>query len=74
MLSQAMQTFEEARHNVEREAVALADTFRLSEGLPKELRSKLQNSCLDYAAAVVNDEWDDMQERGTCDKAWESNR
>lgn len=70
LVVQAMQTFEEARQNVESEAVALADTFRLSAGLPPKVKSALQNGCLDYAAAVVNDEWDDMQELETCDRAW----
>lgn len=72
LVVQAMQTFEEARQNVESEAVALADTFRLSVGLPDKLKSSLQNGCLDYAAAVVNNEWDDMEESETCDKAWEA--
>ena len=72
LVVQAMETFQEARQNVESEAVALADTFRLAQALPKEMRDRLQNNCLDYAAAVVNDEWDDMQEFETCDKAWEA--
>ncbi|MCA9817038.1 MAG: DUF4239 domain-containing protein [Cyanobacteria bacterium HKST-UBA01] len=72
LVVQSMETFQKARLNVESEAVALADTFRLSTALPPKLRDSLQDSCLDYAKAVVEEEWDDMQREETCDRAWES--
>ncbi len=72
LVVQSMETFQKARLNVESEAVALADTFRLSTALPVKLRDSLQASCLEYANAVVKEEWDDMQREETCDRAWEA--
>lgn len=72
LVVQSMETFQKARLNVESEAVALADTFRLSTALPAKQRDALQASCLEYANAVVKEEWDDMQREETCDRAWEA--
>lgn len=67
----AMDRFQESRINVEKEAIAVADTFRLASVLPPELRHSLQANCLQYVKAVLNDEWNTMENPESCKPAWE---
>ncbi|MBZ0187518.1 MAG: DUF4239 domain-containing protein, partial [Candidatus Obscuribacterales bacterium] len=71
LVVQSMDRFEEARLNVEKEAVAVADTFRLASALPAPLRDSLQDNCLKYVTAVVEEEWESMEREDSCDTAWE---
>ncbi|NOJ27499.1 MAG: hypothetical protein DA330_05765 [Nitrososphaera sp.] len=68
----AMDRFQESRINVEKEAVAVADTFRLATALPDQLRHSLQANCLQYVKAVLDDEWDSMENPESCRPAWEA--
>ena len=43
--------------NVELEASALRNVFRLAEGLPAPARAQLEEEARTYAAAVVEDDW-----------------
>lgn len=53
----AMQTFEEARLTVDREANALANVYLLAEPFPAEKSGRVRELCRAYAAAVVYREW-----------------
>jgi Protein of unknown function (DUF4239) len=52
--------FEEARHNADREANAVADLYRLAAWFPDTEKGPIQQSLIDYANSVVDDEWDAM--------------
>ncbi len=52
--------FGEAELNVDLEANALRNVFRLAEGLPSEQRSRLEMQARAYADAVVNRDWPTM--------------
>jgi hypothetical protein len=49
--------FTETKLNVEREASALRNVFRLAEGLPAHQRTQLEEEARAYASAVVMDDW-----------------
>lgn len=53
-------TFTAVKLNVEVEAGALQNLYRLSDGLPAASRLQLQAQAHAYAAAVVNADWPDM--------------
>lgn len=52
--------FNEARGAVNREATALLDLFRMSNGLPDNTREVIQQGLRDYTDAVIADEWHAM--------------
>jgi hypothetical protein len=54
--------FEEASHNADGEANAVADLFRLAAWFPDADRVQVQQSLVDYANSVVDDEWDAMND------------
>jgi len=62
MLANSMQRFESARTNVEHEAGSIADVYRLSAGMPADLRDKTRKHCLLYTQSVIKDEWPAMQQ------------
>ncbi len=70
MVANAMARFEEARSNIQQEAGALGDIFRLADGLPDPISPKLRIECLQYAQVVVNEEWQLMEDDKLSDKAW----
>jgi hypothetical protein len=70
MLANSMQRFESARTNVEREAGSIADVFRLSAGMPANLRDKTRKHCLLYTQSVIKDEWPAMQQGKFSDSSW----
>jgi hypothetical protein len=49
--------FSAVKLNVELEASALRNVFRLAEGLPAPARAQLEEEARTYAAAVVEDDW-----------------
>jgi Protein of unknown function (DUF4239) len=46
--------------NIEVEASALQNLYRLSDGLPSEVRTRIQAQSLDYAQAAVEGDWPDL--------------
>jgi hypothetical protein len=55
-------TFETARLTTQHEADSLRDIFHLSLELPPATRNELRGECVNYADAMINDEWKTMQE------------
>jgi Protein of unknown function (DUF4239) len=53
-------TFVAVKLNVEMEASALQNLYRLSEGLPAAARAEVQTETRAYAAAAVNADWPEM--------------
>lgn len=60
MLYTVWTDFGAANLNVDLEASALRNVYRLAEGLPPEQRVKLQLQCRSYAAAVIASDWPQM--------------
>ena len=60
MLYAVWTTYGEADRNVDHEANAVADLYRLAEGFPEPQQSKLKNLARTYAEVVVNQEWPQM--------------
>jgi hypothetical protein len=70
MLANAMQRFEGARDNLQQEAAAIGDVFRLMDGFPAQTKDKGRKDCLAYMDAVIGDEWPQMQKGKLSDAAW----
>lgn len=70
LVAGAMQRFDEARINVQEEAGAVAEVFRCAEGFPAPVKTKLQQSCLEYVDIVISEEWPLMEEKKASEKAW----
>lgn len=60
----------ELRVLVDQEASGLANIYLCADGLPSETRLQVQKLCVDYADAVVNDEWHAMRHNGYSAKAF----
>lgn len=60
----AMQHVQDLRVLTEKEASGIANIYLLVQGFPEPDRSKIRGLCTDYASAVIEKEWKDMQ-RGT---------
>ena len=60
MLYTEWSTFSAATLNANLEASALRNIFRLSEGLPAQQRTQLEQQVRAYADAVVNEDWPQM--------------
>jgi len=60
MLYAVWTTYGEADLNVDQEANAVADLYRLAEEFPEPQQSQLKNLTRSYAEAVVNREWPEM--------------
>jgi hypothetical protein len=70
MLANAMQRFEAARINIEQEAGAVGDIFRIADGLPEKSSGPLRKGCLDYLNLVVDEEYTLMQKGKFSEHAW----
>ena len=70
MVANAMQRFEEARVNVQQEANAVMDLYRLAEGLPKTDCDNLRDHLRKYNESLIGDEWPKMSEKKTSDEAY----
>ncbi|MBA3857241.1 MAG: hypothetical protein C0507_10075 [Cyanobacteria bacterium PR.3.49] len=70
MVADSMQRFANARETVQQEASALANVFRLAEGLPQTNLDQLRDLCTEYAYEVVNDEWPMLALHKDSPKAW----
>src|ERR1700677_3633403 len=60
MLYTVWTTFGNANLNVDLEANALRNVYRLAEGLPPEQRGHLESEARNYADAVIDPDWPDM--------------
>lgn len=60
MLYTVWTDFVAANLNVDLEASALRDVYRIAEGLPEPQRVKLKLQCLAYAEAVIKTDWPEM--------------
>jgi hypothetical protein len=56
----AMNSFQSARLNVEREANCIHDMWHLAQGIPDPVKSDMRKLCLEYADTMVNYEWPSM--------------
>lgn len=72
MLANSMQRFEEARANIQTEAGAVGDIFRLAGGLPEPTRSKIRKDCMTYLDKVVDDDWPQMEKGKLSDRAFDA--
>lgn len=70
MVANAMTRFEEARLNVEREAGAISDIYRLSRGLPEKAGVIIRSDCSNYVNGVIDDEWKRMADRKMSYEVW----
>ena len=61
MLYTVWTTFGEANLNADLEANSLRNVYRLAEGLPAAQRTQLEAQCRAYAAAVVSNDWPEME-------------
>ena len=60
MLYTVWTSYREADLNVDHEASAVVDVYRLADGIPEPQRSQLKRLARAYADAVVNREWPEM--------------
>jgi len=60
MLYTVWTDFVAANLNVDLEASALRNVYRLAEGLPEPQRTQLQSQCLTYVQAVIDKDWPEM--------------
>ncbi len=72
MIANAMQRFEEARANVQDEAGAVGDVFRLADGLPRDRKIAMRKDCLSYLDAVIDEEFKLMHHGKMSERAWSS--
>jgi len=71
MVAAAMARYGDAQMHVEQEANNVASIFRLARGLSAEDRVRLRQLCRDYAAEVVDKEWDQMEQHININHGWE---
>jgi hypothetical protein len=74
MLYTVWTDFGAANLNVDLEASALRNIYRLAEGLPEEQRVKLQLQARSYADAVITQDWPEMANNQTPEESHEINQ
>jgi hypothetical protein len=60
LVAAALDHYQALEQSVDTEAANLAQVFRISEGLPKDVRERIQKLCEDYSNEVVHEEWPAM--------------
>ncbi len=70
LVANAMTRYDQARVNIEQEAGAVGDIFRLSTGLPKEQRDKIETDCLNYCNVVIQEGWKELAKHEMNEHAW----
>lgn len=60
MLYTVWTSLDEAEHNVDLEANAVTDIYRLADGLPEPQLTQLQSQARSYVDAVIRHEWPEM--------------
>ena len=63
-----------ANLNVDLEASALRNVYRLADGLPQEQRARLQLQCRSYAVAVITQDWPEMASSHTPEESHDINQ
>jgi ABC-type branched-subunit amino acid transport system permease subunit len=71
MVANAMTRFEEARLNVQEEAGATGDIFRLSRSLPPPTNMMIMTDCVNYFDEVSDQEFKLMEAGNMSDKCWQ---
>ncbi len=71
LVAGAMERYHDARVNVDLEANAVGDVFRLARGLDEQDRIRIRSSCRQYVTDVLDDEWKLMESNKSSDKAQE---
>jgi hypothetical protein len=66
--------FGAANLNVDLEASALRNIYRLAEGLPEQQRAQLQSQARSYADAVINQDWPEMADDQIPEESHEINQ
>ena len=74
MLYTVWTDFGAANLNVDLEASALRNVYRLAEGLPEQQRAQLQSQARSYADAVINQDWPEMANDNTPEESHEINQ
>jgi hypothetical protein len=74
MLYTVWTDFGAANLNVDLEASALRNVYRLAEGLPEQQRVRLQMQARSYAVAVIAQDWPEMANDHTPDESHEINQ
>jgi hypothetical protein len=72
LVAGAMTRFDEARINIQEEAGSVGHVFRLADGLEPATRKTLQHTCLDYVSAVLDEEWEAMEQKQASQAAWDA--
>ena len=73
MLYTVWTAFGDANMNVDLEANALRNVYRLAEGLPAPQRVQLESEARNYAGAVIDRDWPDMARHQTPEESREIN-
>lgn len=71
LVAGAMERYHDARVNVDLEANAVGDVFRLARGLEEADRIRIRDCCREYVNDVLDDEWKLMETHKSSDKAQE---
>jgi hypothetical protein len=74
MLYTVWTDFGEANLNVDLEASALRNVYRLAEGLPDQQRAQIQKQSHAYAQAVIDQDWPEMANGQTPEESHEINQ
>src|SRR5580698_8358845 len=74
MLYTVWTDFGAANLNVDLEASALRNIYRLAEGLPEQQRAQLQSQARSYADAVINQDWPEMADDQIPEESHEINQ
>ncbi|MGD0446152.1 MAG: DUF4239 domain-containing protein [Edaphobacter sp.] len=74
MLYTVWTEFAAANLNVDLEASALRNVYRLAEGLPEQQRVRLQMQARTYADAVINQDWPEMANNQTPEESHNINQ
>jgi hypothetical protein len=70
MVASAMARYDAARNNIQAEAGAVGDLFRLARSLPDPAKQRILDDCNKYTQIVIDEEWKLMEARKTSDAAW----
>src|ERR1700761_333909 len=74
MLYTVWTDFVAANLNVDLEASALRNIYRLADGLPSQQRTQLEQQARSYAVAVINQDWPAMANDQTPEESHEINQ
>lgn len=74
MLYTVWTTFGKANFNVDLEANALRNVYRLAEGLPAQQRVQLESEARNYADTVINKDWPEMARHQIPEESHEINQ